>query len=126
MVMKPISRRVRPAAILAAVPVLGAAALGAVLSFPHPAWAQSPYYQSYRALSDLVINVEMDPNSQVAGRVRAGTGGIRLNWCEPEIPAGDWAGADAAARRQILDGRWCEVDTGEVVGNVRSDLIEPE
>ena len=88
--------------------------------------AQSPYRQSFRALSDLVVNVEMDPDSQVAGRVRAGTGGLRINWCEPDIPVAEWSGADDTERRLLLDGRWCEIDTGSVVGNVRSNLLAPE
>ncbi|WP_146177362.1 hypothetical protein [Breoghania corrubedonensis] len=117
------ARRDLPAAARRCVRALVTVALAL---FSPAVLAQSHYYQSYRALSDLVVNVEMDPNSQVAGRVRAGTGGIRLNWCEPDIPAGQWAGADVTARRQLLAGRWCEVDTGTIVGNVRSDLLAPE
>ncbi|WP_321339849.1 hypothetical protein [Breoghania sp.] len=89
--------------------------------------AQSPYHMRYKALGDLVLNVEMDPNSQVAGRVRRGTAGIRLHWCEPDIPVAAWSkAADVTARRDLLVGRWCQVEIDNIVGNVRAEMLSPE
>ncbi|WP_321337719.1 hypothetical protein [Breoghania sp.] len=91
------------------------------------AFAQSPYHIRYKALGNLVLNVEMDPDSQVAGRVRAGTKGIKLHWCEPDIPLDAWNKAtDVDARHTVLAGRWCQVEIGNIVGNVRAEMLSPE
>lgn len=92
---------------------------------PAAAGSLAPHEMTYRALADTALRVEMDAASQQLGTIQRGARGIRLHWCEPAIPRQAWRDATLGEQRALLDGRWCEVETNGVVGNVDGRALSP-
>lgn len=80
---------------------------------------------TFKALTDTALRIEMDPASQKLGTIRRGTRGIRLHWCEPDIPYQAWQTATPDEQRALLDGRWCEVEADGMIGNVEARTLTP-
>ena len=92
-----------------------------------PAAAQSPgpYDMLYSTRTDAPLTVDAEKGSAVIGTVPAGTSGLVLRWCRPEIPFGTWQYGSAATWRKLLDERRCEIGWKGRVGFVDGTMLVP-
>ncbi len=92
------------------------------------AGAQSPgpYDTTYRVKSETALRASMSDSGQVIATIPAGTGGIVMRWCRPEIPFGRWQFGGSRVKRELLKARWCEVEARGKIGNVKGADLSPE
>jgi len=105
-----------------AVSLVLAASLGAGL----PALAKSPYDTTYSVSEDTPVRAGMSASSAVKTTLKAGTKGIVMRWCRPEFPFDRWEFGNTQVKRALLKERWCEIESGGVVGNVEGKTLRPE
>ncbi|MCW2307226.1 hypothetical protein [Rhodobium gokarnense] len=106
-----------------------AAALGlcaAMWAAPAGAVSPSPYDMTYRVRSDTPVRSGMSSGASVKGTLKAGTKGIVLRWCRPEIPFAEWQFGSRSVKRKLLDERWCEIQSGTLIGNVDGKALRPD
>lgn len=96
------------------------------LAAPSPALAKSPYDTTYSVRGDTPVRSAMKAAASVKATLPGGTGGIVLRWCRPEFPFGKWEFGNSTVKRKLLAERWCEVQSGGVIGNVEGKALRPE
>lgn len=97
-----------------------------LMPFATPAGAESPYDMTYSVRADTPVRTAMKPGAKVKATLKAGTSGIVMRWCRPEIPFAKWEFGGSSARTKLLKERWCEIQSGSVVGNVEGKDLRPE
>ncbi len=91
-----------------------------------PALAKSPYDTTYSVRADTPVRSAMKAGALVKATLKDGTKGIVLRWCRPEFPFGKWEFGNSAVKRKLLAERWCEIDSGGIIGNVEGKALRPE
>ncbi len=91
-----------------------------------PAYAKSPYDTTYSVRSDTPVRTAMKAGASVKATLPSGTKGIVLRWCRPEFPFGKWEFGNSSVKRKLLAERWCEIQSGGVIGNVEGKALRPE
>jgi hypothetical protein len=105
----------------------GGLAAAVVLAGVGQAAAQSagPYDMRYAVAAETPLTADMDKGSRVTGAIPAGSDGIVLRWCRPEIPFATWQFGSPATWRKLLDERRCEVGWNGKVGTVDGSALQP-
>lgn len=105
----------------------GAVAAALVLAGAGTAAAQSPgpYDMRYQVAAETPLTADIDAGSRTTGAIPAGSDGIVLRWCRPEIPFATWQFGSPATWRKLLDERRCEVGWNGKVGYVEGSALQP-
>lgn len=105
----------------------GIVAAALVVAGVTAAAAQSagPYDMRYAVTAETPLSADMDKGSRTIGAIPAGSDGIVLRWCRPEIPFATWQFGSPATWRKLLDERRCEVGWNGKVGTVEGSALQP-
>lgn len=108
---------------------IAAAALWATMATASAQTSPSPYDMKFKLRAPPADGVpvysDMSTGSKVKTRLAPATSGIILRWCRPELSFGTWQFGNLATQRKVLDGAWCEVQSGGTVGNVEGKVLDP-
>ncbi len=109
------------------VPLRGIVAAALVVTGVTAAAAQSPgpYDMRYAVTAETPLTADIDKGSRATGAIPAGSDGIVLRWCRPEIPFATWQFGSPATWRKLLDERRCEVGWNGKVGYVEGSALQP-
>lgn len=102
-----------------------AALIAAAAASAAVAQAPGPYDVRYSTRVEAALSADVEAGSKVVGTVPAGTSGLVLRWCRPEIPFGTWQYGSAATWRKLLDERRCEIGWKGRVGFVDGTTLVP-
>ena len=105
------------------------AGLAAVLALAGVATAAAqspgPYDMRYSATAETPLAATIEKGAPATGAIPAGSDGIVLRWCRPEIPFATWQFGSPATWRKLLDERRCEVGWNGKVGFVEGSALQP-
>lgn len=104
---------------------LALAGLVAAAAVPAAAQSPGPYDVRYATRAEAALSADIEKGAKTVATVPAGTGGIVLRWCRPEIPFGTWQYGSAATWRKLLDERRCEISWKGRVGYVDGTTLVP-